>query len=128
GLGDHGVPYHSIDLYASQTHVPLVVTGPGIAPRRVTEPVALVDLAPTLLDLAGFVAPGMPDMDGHSIADLVAGTRPGDPDGGYAFSAQISDRSVAQGERAIVSGHWHLIDDGNHLELYDLKNDPAEPH
>jgi arylsulfatase A-like enzyme len=128
GLGDHGASYHSTDLYDSQTHVPLVITGPMIKPRRVAEPVQLVDLAPTLLELAGFVPPGMPEMDGASIADLVTGARVADPDAGYAFMAQVADRSVAQGERAVVQGRWKLIDLGNRLELYDIRSDPNEMH
>ena len=99
-----------------------------IRPRRVAEPVQLVDLAPTLLDLAGFVPPGMPDMDGTPITDLVTGARSANPDGGYAFMAQIADRSVAQGERAVVAGRWKLIDMGNHFELYDIRLDPNEMH
>ncbi|HTJ41555.1 MAG TPA: sulfatase [Kofleriaceae bacterium] len=128
GLGDHGTSYHSSDLYDSQTHVPLVITGPMIVARHLDEPVQLVDLAPTLLDLAGFVPPGMPEMDGASLAPLLTGARGPDPDGGYAFMAQVADRSVEQSERAIVVGHLKLIDDGDHLELYDLRIDPNELH
>jgi arylsulfatase A-like enzyme len=128
GLGDHGVAYHSIDLYDSLVHVPLVITGPGVPTHHVAEPVALVDLAPTLLELAGFAPPGMPDMDGVSVADLATGARKGDPDGGYAFMAQVADRSVADSERAVVQGRWKLIDNGGRLELYDLHLDLNEMH
>jgi len=128
GLGDHGAPYHSSDLYDSQIHVPLVIAGPGVKPRHVAEPVSLVDLAPTMLDLAGFVPPGMPQMDGRSIADLVTGARNPDPDRGYAFAAQIKDRSVASGEVALVVGPWKIIYDGKDYELYDLRTDPEEQH
>jgi arylsulfatase A-like enzyme len=127
GLGDHGASYHSTDLYDSQTHVPLVLVGPGVLARHVGEPVQLVDLAPTLLDLAGFVPPGMPDMDGRSIADLATGKRAPDPDGGYAFMAQVVDRSVETGERALVVGRWKIIDGGGgRYELYDVRGDPNE--
>src|SRR5262249_34724138 len=50
GLGEHGHPYHSTDLYDSQTHVPLVIAGPGIKSGRVAETVSLVDLVPTVLE------------------------------------------------------------------------------
>ena len=105
GLGDHGVPYHSDGMYDSQIHVPA-----GHRRARASRPAtstsrsSLVDLAPTMLDLAGFVPPGLPEMDGRSIADLVTGTRNPDPDRGYAFAAQIKDRSVATGERALIVG------------------------
>ncbi len=126
GLGDHGASYHSSDLYDSQIHVPLVIAGPGVKPHRIAETMGLVDLAPTMLDLAGFVPPGMPEMDGRSVADLVTGARQGDATGGRAFAAQLRDRSVATDLRAYVEGRWKLIDTGARLELYDLRADPNE--
>jgi len=48
---NHGSPY----LY--DRAVPLVLQGPGVVPGRVTEPVATVDLAPTLAAHLGIPAP-----------------------------------------------------------------------
>jgi arylsulfatase A-like enzyme len=124
-LGDHGQPYHSTDLYDSQTHVPLVIAGPGIAAHRVDETVSGNDLTPTLLDLAGFAPPGDP-MDGISIADLATGARAGDPEGGTAFLQMIKDRSNPGGVSAFVRGRWKLIDGPGGLELYDVRTDPDE--
>jgi arylsulfatase A-like enzyme len=126
GLGDHGSPYHSSDLYDTQVHVPLVFAGPGVAARRILEVVSLTDLAPTMLELAGFVPPDLPDMDGRSIADLVTGARAPDPEGGYAFAAMIQDRSTSQSARAVVRGRWKLIDGPRGIELYDRRADPGE--
>jgi arylsulfatase A-like enzyme len=125
-LGDHGQPYHSTDLYDSQIHVPLVFAGPGITPKHVVEPVGLIALAPTLLDLAGLVPPGMPQMDGESFAAVVLGTRAEDPQGGYAFSAMIQDRSAPVGSRAVIRGPWKLIETRRGFELYDRRADPTE--
>jgi arylsulfatase A-like enzyme len=126
GLGDHGQPYHSTDLYDSQIHVPLVIAGPGIPPHRVVEPVGLVSLAPTLLDLAGFVPPGAPAMDGSSFAALATGTGSGDASAGYAFAAMIQDRSAPAGSRAVIRGPWKLIETRRGFELYDRLADPSE--
>jgi arylsulfatase A-like enzyme len=59
--GDHGTVFHphperrhghyGYDLYTATLHVPLVVNGPGIAPRRCGDPVSTLDVAPTILDL-----------------------------------------------------------------------------
>jgi arylsulfatase A-like enzyme len=126
GLGDHRALHHSSDLYNSQTRVPLVIAGPGVGPAgRVVEPVGLLDLAPTLLDLAGFYPPGMPEMDGASFAPLVRG----DGEGGTteAYAVMVRDRSVARSGRALVAGRYKLIEvDGRRAELYDLADDPAE--
>ncbi len=128
GLGDHGHPHHSTALYNSQTRVPLVVVGPGIVKRRIAETVGLVDLAPTILDLAGFVPPGMPQMDGVSLAPVLRGEVATEPDQGEASSAMIADRSVAHGEQTLVVGRHKLIYDGKRYELYDLGSDPKERH
>ena len=126
GLGDHGAPYHSTDLYDSQIRVPLVIAGPGIKTgNRVAETVSLTDLTPTLVELAGFQPP-TEQLDGRSIADLATGARLGNPEDGVAFAAMIKDRSNPGGVTAVVRGGWKLIDNGVSYELYDVKNDPSE--
>jgi hypothetical protein len=125
GLGDHGAPYHSTDLYNSQIRVPLVFSGPGIKPQnRVAETVSLTDLTPTLVELAGFQPPV--GLDGRSLADLATGARLGNADGGVAFAAMIKDRSNPGGVTAVVRGGWKLIDNGVSYELYDVRDDPHE--
>jgi Sulfatase len=128
GLGDHGAPYHSTDLYNSQIRVPLVIAGPGVTPGRRLEPVGLVDLAPTILDLAGFQPPAMPEMDGRSLADLLTGRRADDPDAGFAYAEMVPDRNVASPARALVRGRWKLLETSRGTELYDLRTDPGELH
>ena len=126
GLGEHGQPYHSTDLYNSQIRVPFVVAGPGIKPGRVSETISLTDLTPTVLELAGFVPPSGRMMDGRSLADLARGTRESVPDSGLAFAAMIKDRSNPGGVTALVRGRWKMIDNGSSLELYDVHADPDE--
>jgi arylsulfatase A-like enzyme len=126
GLGDHGQPYHSTDLYDSQIRVPLVIAGPGIHPGHLPETVSLTDLTPTVLDLAGFVPPSDRSIDGHSFAELATGNRLADPEGGVAYAAMIKDRSNPGGITAIVHGRWKLIDNGSSTELYDVHADPDE--
>jgi arylsulfatase A-like enzyme len=124
-LGEHGHDYHSTDLYDSQMRVPLVMAGPGIRAHRVPEIVSLVDLVPTIVELAGFEPPA--DMlDGHSIADLATGTRAGVGGTGTAFAAMIKDRSNPGGVNAFVDGPWKIIDTEGRLELYDISKDPDE--
>nr|HEX4318347.1 sulfatase [Kofleriaceae bacterium] len=128
-LGEHGHPYHSTDLYDSQTHVPLVIAGPGIPQHRVDETVSLIDLVPTILELAGFEVPTGQGLDGISIADLATGKRVGDPEAGTAYAAMIQDRSNPGGIRMIVRGRWKLIEnEGGSYELYDTRDDPDELH
>ncbi len=125
GLGDHGIRNHAATLYNSEIRVPLLIAGPGIRPRRIERAVGLHDLAPTILDLAGFVPPGMPAMDGVSLAPVLRGSAP--DQGGDAYAAMIEDRSVSTASRALVSGNYKIIQkDGAPYELYDLRADPHE--
>lgn len=125
-FGEHGQPFHSSDLYNSQIRVPLIVAGPSVSATRVHEPVSLVDLAPTILELAGFVAPAFPQMDGRSLADLLVGARHPDPEGGGAYAVTIEDRYVRDRRSALVRGRWKLIHQLGRWELYDLRTDPNE--
>src|SRR5207248_322431 len=63
--------------------VPLIIAGPGVPPgTRVPHNVSLLDLFPTMLDVAG-VTPStdfIHDLDGHSLAPFLRGeTLPAEP-------------------------------------------------
>ena len=79
-LSDHGegldpaagVKHHGGTLAREVIAVPLLVAGGPVSPRDVDTPVSLVDVAPTLLALAG--APGPREgFDGTSLAPLLHG-------------------------------------------------------
>lgn len=59
------------DPWAYDTHVPLLLAGWHINPRRVADEVQLVDLAPTLADLSGIHVPLSELLDGKSRKDLL---------------------------------------------------------
>ncbi|HEU0031167.1 MAG TPA: sulfatase-like hydrolase/transferase [Kofleriaceae bacterium] len=122
GLGEHGHATHGSDLYNAQVHVPLVIVGPGIRPQRLTETTSLVDVFPTILELAGFVPPRG---DGHSLADLATGRRTS-LGGGFAYGFMFDDATGKQDTGMVVRGSWKLIDNGTTTELYDLRSDLAE--
>jgi tetratricopeptide (TPR) repeat protein len=73
GLNDHGEAEHGIFVYREAVHVPLVLRLPGAARAgtRVAGSAGHVDLAATLLDLAGVAAPGL---DGVSLRAALAGS------------------------------------------------------
>jgi arylsulfatase A-like enzyme len=105
----------------------LIIKAPGLMPERLSGPVGLVDLAPTLLDLAGFVPPGMPQMDGVSLVPYLTGDRSLDDDEGEAYSVMVQDRSVPEDLFALVAGRYKLITDGGEEhELYDIVSDSRE--
>jgi len=65
-LGEHG------SLSVLQSRAPFLLSGPGVAARGVLDDAArIVDVAPTLLTLAGLPVP--PGLDGRARTDLAAG-------------------------------------------------------
>jgi arylsulfatase A-like enzyme len=66
-----GLGHANKRLYEEIIRVPLIVAGPGICQGAVSQPVQLLDLAPTLLDLAQVDVP--PDMLGRSLTPLLTG-------------------------------------------------------
>jgi len=50
-LGERGMWFKKV-FYQNAVNIPLIVSGPGIEPRRVEENVSLVDLLPTFIDIA----------------------------------------------------------------------------
>jgi arylsulfatase A-like enzyme len=148
---DHGFHMGEKDLlikktvWEESTRVPLIMRVPGVAQpsQRCEQPVSLVDLYPTLIDLCGL--PTDPNregngraLDGHGLRPLLA-----DPDGDtwngppVALSVIEGGDSVEIGEMAPVerqhftvrSRHWrYCLWANGEEELYDHRTDPHEWH
>jgi arylsulfatase A-like enzyme len=135
-MGDHG-HFWVRDLYDATLHVPLIVAPASLAhaaPRVVEEDVRLVDLAPTLLALAG--APALSGIDGRSLAPLVAGESEAEPREVIAVSEPEPDEFAGRAA-AIRRAGWKLIRMAADLDapgrwsdaredLFDVATDPAE--
>lgn len=114
------------------TRVPLVVVWPGqiAAGQRFSQPVSLIDLLPTILELAGQPVPG--HAQGQSLAPLLLG-RPGwepRPVILDEFTVDPNTRRL-QGSIEIVDGRWGASlaigsdeGEGPDLLLYDVWSDP----
>ncbi|XP_058833456.1 N-acetylglucosamine-6-sulfatase-like [Topomyia yanbarensis] len=65
-MGQFSQPYDKRQPYETDIKVPFLVRGPGISHKSlVTSPIALIDIAPTVLEWAGIKAPSQ--MDGVSF-------------------------------------------------------------
>jgi choline-sulfatase len=72
-LGERGL-WYKMSFLEPSAHVPLIVSGKGIKPRRVAEPVTLADIMPTLADIGGGgTATLARKVDGHSLFPLLHG-------------------------------------------------------
>ena len=65
-LGEHRAVGRKNNVYEETIGIPFMVRGPGVAPRKVDEIVLNIDLAPTLLELAGVPIPET--VDGASLS------------------------------------------------------------
>jgi arylsulfatase A-like enzyme len=117
--------FHGTDLYDEQMRVPLVIAVPGQKARVVDDPVALVDVGPTLLDMVGAAPPAA--MRGRSLLPLVEG-KP--REAGPIFSELLPATAWPHHAVMMVDGSHKLIHrvDERRWELYDLGADPGEQH
>jgi arylsulfatase A-like enzyme/Flp pilus assembly protein TadD len=124
-LGDHGESTHGLFVYESALHVPLIIAGAGIAkPAVVKQPVRLVDVAPTVAELAGLATPA--GVDGQSLRPLMTGAAAGDnPAPVYAETYFPQFFMGWSPLRSIRVGRWKYIE-APEPELYDLSTDAGE--
>jgi len=124
-FGEHNNRGHSFTLYDEELRSVLMIRAPGLAPGVVREPVPMMDLAPTLLDLARVPVPR--PMPARSLVPRMMGRAQGRvdrpiyselmPDGLYPFDL----KSVRRGPHKLL---WWVRD--GRTELYDVVRDPRE--
>ncbi len=126
-LGDHGGLWSKLSAFDAATHVPLILAGPGVpAGGTISSPVELLDIYPTLVDLARFSAP--PGLQGRSLRPLL--TNPGAP--GYAYSLVYHYDVAAKrdvGGRTVIGPQWRYTEwEGGTAgrELYWRPDDAGE--
>jgi choline-sulfatase len=124
-LGERGMWYKQT-FFEWSVRVPLIVSQPGTyAPRRVSELVSLVDLLPTMLDVATDGAPPetVDPMDGHSLTGLLSG--------GSDWANEVISEYTGEGVKAPCrmlrrGRHKFMYTHGFPDMLYDLEADPLE--
>jgi arylsulfatase A-like enzyme len=113
-------------LWERSTRVPLIISVPGMthAGARCEQPVSLMDLYPTLVDLTGFEKPS--HLDGNSLLPQIKNPK-------TETSPVISSYKFTYPEQRII-GHavrsmryrYIYYPEINLEELYDHENDPNE--
>jgi len=137
-LGDHGEDSHGMLLYDPTVRVPLLLAGSGV-PRNVVDddPVSTVDVAPTLLELAGVAAPDAASLAGTSLVASVREAAAGAAGGAATSREAFAQRPLYYEALSAYFGYgWsplfavglgnHLLIEGPHPELYDVVADPGE--
>ena len=133
--GEHNIPFKGPYMYEGVTRVPLTIVPPqtrfsGNAFHKVRIPkvrrgvadglCSLLDIAPTVLDLAGLEQP--PEMSGHSLLPVLTGE---DPDRQHDFVFASWDNPAIQMIRSADGWKYILYANGEE-ELYQLAEDPSE--
>jgi choline-sulfatase len=121
-LGERGL-WYKMTFFEGACRVPLIVSAPGrFRPRRVAESVSLVDLLPTLVELAGAPRAEAAPLDGKSLVPHLAGTGGHDEAiGEYCAEGAIAPIvMIRRGRDKFI--HCPVDPD----QLYDLVEDPDE--
>ncbi|HDH96724.1 MAG TPA: hypothetical protein ENF73_03245, partial [Proteobacteria bacterium] len=122
-LLDHGFFEHGHSVYGEVLHVPLIVRVPGLEPKRVSTRVRTIDVAPTILELAG-IRFDPSEFQGRTLAPLLEGKD--EPD-----REVLAESLLYYFERkALIEGRYKLvwIPYSDEYLLYDLEADPGERH
>jgi arylsulfatase A-like enzyme len=126
---DHGHFEHGHDYYREITRAPLAFWGPQRVPegRAVKELVGLVDIGPTLLELAGLDAPGPTAVgEGRSlVSSWEEGTAARNPAPPRFSEGNLYDLPAV----LVEDSGWRFVLRANGVqELYDAADDPHERH
>ena len=136
---EHGQWLHGNGLYEETLRVPLIVRAPGALPgRRIARPVSLLDVAPTLLDLAGLQAPESfhgeslrPWLEGRARSTGATGATGATETGVlaelYAKNASVSGQCLGAMKGTLkVIRRYDAAGEPTGTEVYDLSVDPEE--
>jgi choline-sulfatase len=123
-LGERGM-WYKMSWFEGSARVPLIISAPGRYQRnRIASSVSLVDLLPTLVEMAGGEAAGLADhgIDGRSLVPHLTGI------GGHdeAIGEYLAEGAIAP-VVMLRRGRWKFIHSpADPDQLFDLSVDPAE--
>jgi len=142
-LSDHGEGFdfahrrihHGGRLHEDVIRIPLMMRGPTVVARRISAPISLVDVMPTVLDLLGLAVP--PGLDGVSLAAVARGGAAGGAAPRYAMEfSQWWDEGGLHNAEEIRSSPlqlsvmrpelWYIRHADSRDELYDMREDPRQ--
>ncbi len=124
-LGHRGVYYNHQTLFDGTIHVPFVVYGDGFKSHRAESLASAVDVAPTLMDIAGYPLPLF--YEGVSLVPVLNGDELPETKMALAFhAADIATALIRLPYKYIHNKAAY--GDPEKYELYDLAHDPLEYH
>jgi choline-sulfatase len=127
-LGERGL-WYKMTFFEWSARVPLIFHAPQrFAPQRVMQHVSLVDLLPTLVELASSDVPAeglyADNVDGRSLLPLLHGNAPNWPD--TALSEYLGEGAIAPVLMIRRGRYKYIYCEPDPEQLYDLVSDPNE--
>lgn len=125
-FGEHGGKHHGRTCHWESTHVPLVVRIPGLAHKRIHDPVGLIDIVPMLMELIG-VPRESAALQGQSL--LIPALSPSEvPANRPLFCATANKGTRTYLQTSVRSGDYFLLKEewDGVRSLYDTSSDPKE--
>ena len=115
--------FYKMSLFEPSVHIPLIVAGPGLRKNAVEDaPVSLVDIYPTLMDLANRAHPEA--LDGHSLLPELTGGSSSRPD--WVLS-EFHGTTCPTGAFMLRQDSWkYNVYVGYEPQLFNLEEDPWE--
>ncbi|MBN1642125.1 MAG: sulfatase-like hydrolase/transferase [Anaerolineae bacterium] len=115
--------FYKMSMYEPSAHIPLIVAGPGVREGAdVSALVSLIDIYPTLMDMAGLPTPD--HVHGHSLLPELRG-QPSDRSDWVL--AEFHGTTINTGMTMLRSGPWKLVTYvGYRPQLFHLDRDPWE--
>ncbi len=118
-LGEKGF-WAKSTMYDSSARVPLIIAGPGVGVARRTEPVSLIDIAPTISNQFGI------ENRDYSGENLLSSPNPD-----RTVLSEYHDGGCSAGITMVrwnADRPWKLVHyaEGHPAQLFDLDNDPME--
>lgn len=123
-LGEHHEQQHGLTLYQAAMHVPWIFSGWGVTTpgRRIPHTVSLIDLMPTVLDIAGLADAAL--TASRSLRPALSGAEMAPRECCAATDDPLLEHGWAP-LRSLTTQNWKFIRSVQ-PELYDLTADPRE--
>ena len=125
-LGERGL-WYKMTFFEHSARVPLIMAGPGISHGAAPNACSLVDILPTMLDIAGSTGASMPEIgmpvDGRSLMPLARGEDDPVDEAIGEYCAEMAGHPVFMIRRG---DYKYIACDGDSPLLYNLADDPRE--
>ncbi|XP_054842840.1 arylsulfatase K isoform X2 [Eublepharis macularius] len=124
--------FYKMSMYEASSHIPLLIMGPTIKSQLVSSVVSLVDIYPTMLDVARIPIPK--NLSGHSLLPLISEKAenkfPSRNQHPACVLSEFHGCNVNSSTYMLRTGKWKYIaySDGHSVspQLFDLSADPDE--